>query len=142
MYNNYGCYGGEMTKTYQYIIDKGITTDREYPYVGHDQACKSQGGAFKIKSFTSINGCNNLKNALNSRPISSITDGTNWFSYKSGILSKCGETANHAVLVVGYTKDYWIIKNSWGVLWGENGYIRLATGNTCKVCDYCAYPNV
>ena len=46
-----------------------------------------------------------------------------WASYSSGVLS-CSSNAqiNHAVVVVGYTPDYYIIKNSWGASWGMNGY--------------------
>lgn len=55
--------------------------------------------------------------------------------YSSGIISdvKCGYPLNHAALVVGYgqengeegVKEYWILKNSWGQDWGENGYFRV-----------------
>ena len=32
---------------------------------------------------------------------------------------------DHGVVAVGYTADYWLIRNSWGGDWGEAGYIRL-----------------
>jgi hypothetical protein len=32
---------------------------------------------------------------------------------------------DHAVLLIGYTPDYWIIKNQWGTTWGEDGFIRV-----------------
>lgn len=38
------------------------------------------------------------------------------------------DTVNHAMLVVGYTKHYWILKNWWGEMWGEDGYMRLRRG--------------
>jgi C1A family cysteine protease len=54
-------------------------------------------------------------------------------TYKSGVLnsSKCGTTLDHAVLTVGYGTDpvggdYWLVKNSWGTSWGEQGYIKIA----------------
>jgi C1A family cysteine protease len=68
-------------------------------------------------------------------------DASNWSSYKSGIFSQCGATANHAVLLVGVVNNsYWKLKNSWGNAWGENGYIRVAIGDTCRVCSYALYP--
>lgn len=54
-------------------------------------------------------------------------------SYKSGIFNSCPETGtvDHTVALVGYTPDYWIVRNSWGTTWGEKGYIRLKMGPTC-----------
>merc|ERR1712046_330980 len=48
-------------------------------------------------------------------------------SYSSGILTRVSTSCslNHEVLVTGYGKNYWKIKNSWGASWGENGYIRF-----------------
>jgi C1A family cysteine protease len=44
------------------------------------------------------------------------------------------EGTNHAITVFGYEESgNWIIKNSWGTSWGEDGFIRLAPGNTCAV---------
>uniref|UniRef100_A0AAG5CUH0 Peptidase C1A papain C-terminal domain-containing protein n=1 Tax=Anopheles atroparvus TaxID=41427 RepID=A0AAG5CUH0_ANOAO len=49
---------------------------------------------------------------------------------------------NHAMLLLGYTKDYWILKNWWGG-WGEDGYMRLARGkNLCGISNYAAYVTV
>ena len=60
--------------------------------------------------------------------------------YSSGVFDNCESYLNHGALAVGYTADYWIIKNSWGVSWGENGYIKLKKGNTCGVLNTASYP--
>ena len=52
--------------------------------------------------------------------------------YNGGVLTKsCGTVLNHAVVIVGYGTDsatgldYWLVKNTWGVNWGEQGYVRM-----------------
>lgn len=131
-----------MDSAFEYIVDHGITTQDQYPYVARDQTCQKDGGAIKLSGYIDVEGCNNLANAVNSRPVSVAVDSSNWSLYRGGILSACGLNANHGVLVVGYTGDYWKIKNSWGTYWGENGFIRLAKGNTCAVCSYPSYPTI
>ena len=58
--------------------------------------------------------------------------------YSSGILdsNECGKSFNHAVVVVGYTNDAWIVRNSWGTGWGEAGYVRIRkdTGRNAGIC--------
>jgi C1A family cysteine protease len=62
-------------------------------------------------------------------------DANNWSKYASGIFTNCGTSLDHNVLLVGVTDTYWKIKNSWGTSWGEKGYIRIAGGNTCGICQ-------
>lgn len=64
-------------------------------------------------------------------------------SYSSGVYddSSCpSNTVNHAMLIVGYTKDAWILKNWWGSHWGQNGYMLLKRNkNRCGIANYAAY---
>jgi len=51
--------------------------------------------------------------------------------YSGGIITQCTTSINHAVAAVGYGYDaasglnYYLVKNSWGTSWGENGYFKL-----------------
>merc|ERR1711939_1297010 len=68
--------------------------------------------------------------------------------YQGGILTgECGANLDHGVLAVGYTEDYWLVKNSWGATWGSDGYIKLARGmddgpGQCGILEMASYPVV
>jgi C1A family cysteine protease len=61
-------------------------------------------------------------------------DQTVFTNYKEGVLNsrRCGNKPNHAVTAVGYGRKgllkYYIVRNSWGSEWGEDGYVRIAAG--------------
>ena len=91
--------------------------------------------------------------ALNDRPQTVVIDAGKMQHYGGGVYGNtpytpCGNNEvdmNHAVFAVGYEiqpwdehKPFYIIKNSWGVDWGIDGYLRLALGdnNTCGVANY------
>ena len=140
-YGNQACNGGLMDNAFKYVKDHGIVHEDQYPYKAVKQTCSQNSGPFKISGFTDVNNCNTLATALNDRPISVAVDATNWSPYKSGVFNNCATRLNHGVLLVGVTDQAWKIKNSWGSTWGESGFIRLARGNTCGICNAASYPN-
>ena len=85
--------------------------------------------------FITTRGCGDLKAQLNESPIALSVNIQNWQLYKSGIFDNCGSDLTHDILLVGMDESSWRLKNSWGVTWGENGYIRLKTGDTCGICS-------
>lgn len=61
----------------------------------------------------------------------------------------CGTNLNHGVSLVGYGNedgdDYWLIKNSWGEQWGDNGYVKLQRNSgtaegKCGIALLPSYP--
>lgn len=66
--------------------------------------------------------------------------------YKRGVFvdAECGTPANHALVVVGYTKEHWRLKNSWGPQWGESGFAKFsrAVPNMCDISLWAAYPTL
>jgi C1A family cysteine protease len=83
-----------------------------------------------------------MKAAVAKQPISVLieADRSVFQMYRDGIFdsTECGTSLDHATLVVGYGsengKEFWIMKNSWGATWGENGYMRLAIEQGKGVC--------
>jgi C1A family cysteine protease len=129
-----------MTLAFQYNNEHKEATEKAYPYKGRDMTCSESSHTTDTdlllnKGYNTVPPMNadQLKNAVSEGPVSVAVDASAWSSYRSGIFKACGTSLNHGVTLVGYTSDTWIIKNSWGASWGEQGYIRLAMGNTCGV---------
>ena len=88
---------------------------------------------------------------LNDYPQTVAIDASSFHYYHGGILHNthdhpCNDyNPNHAVFVVGYgsegKEEFYIVKNSWGKTWGEDGYVRIARneGNTCGIANYPAH---
>ena len=131
-YGNMGCDGGRVDYAFQYVRDKGIGNK--------SQNCLKKRG-FKIKGYVDIPKGNitALANALHIQPISVAVDATDWQLYAGGIFNNCKKRLNHAVLLVAYDAQGWTIKNSWGDSWGENGFMRLARGDTCGISQMASY---
>ncbi|KAL4586361.1 hypothetical protein LXL04_010997 [Taraxacum kok-saghyz] len=156
-----GCRGGIMEKAYQFVKKNGgITTEQVYPYVGIDEGCnksKAKDTVVRLRGYESIKSKDekSLQSAVAKQPVSVPIAAEFLFQlYGSGVYSgPCGSHLNHAVTVVGYGKEedekegrkYWIIKNSWGTDWGENGYMRLERGTEekggkCGIAKDSTYP--
>merc|ERR1711907_550832 len=84
-----------------------------------------------------VNDADALETALATKgPISITVSAEPWMLYGGGTFTGCrgasGADLGHGVQAVGYTKDYWIVRNSWGAMWGEKGYIRVSRANDDK----------
>jgi cathepsin F len=151
-----GCNGGLMRTALGWVVKNGLPTEDAYPYQGVDGTCQynpSQ-AAVHIKNFTAIStNEDQIAAALVAMgPLSMGADATEWQFYMGGGVFDlpCGHTLDHGILIVGYgtkgtifgTKKYWIVKNSWGDGWGDQGYILLARGDCkCGMCNYVTAAN-
>ena len=156
-YGNEGCNGGMMDDAFRYIIDHKIALESDYPYRPVTGKCHADQSKRRetIKSFKYISppNINGLLEAIKVTPISvGIEVQRDFQLYKSGVYtsqhSNCGENLNHGVLAVGFdttaSNPFFIVKNSWGEGWGEQGYVRMAIGTgsgTCGIAnDSDVYP--
>nr|XP_023870520.1 zingipain-2-like [Quercus suber] len=156
---NRGCNGGWMDYAFRYIIkNQGLSTEEKYPYETMQGTCdheKESIYAAQISAFVDVPSNNEeaLLQAVANQPVSIALDGSgrNFQFYKSGVfMEECGTRLTHAVTAIGYgTSDdgtkYWLMKNSWGTRWGENGYMRIqrdtgAPEGLCGLAQKASYP--
>lgn len=138
---NYGCQGGWTDYTLNYIIYFNITSRSSYPYLDAQGNCKEVGGDYHLRTYTFSEGCSGLLNDIQKRPVVVAVDGQAWQLYQSGVLNSCQPSGwdrlNHAALLVGIDSNQnWILKNSWGNYWGENGFITIQAGEMCSICVF------
>lgn len=141
LYHNEGCNGGSAIDAFKFVMSRGLASQYGYLYTARDGACKQAPTVVRITGQGEVaKSVDALKEAVARQPIAAMVDSRNWVTYKGGIFSDCGTDLDHAVLIIGYTSDYWIVKNSWGTQWGNSGYIYLKMGNTCGIGEMASYP--
>merc|ERR1712211_63171 len=149
---NLGCNGGSMESGFQYAEGVAVATESSYPYTVRDGSCKSSGYSTAIPrggvtGYKSVGAStSSLQSALQHGPVSVAieADQMSFQGYSGGVItSGCGTQLDHGVTAVGYTSDYFIVKNSWGASWGNNGYVYISTsGNVCGIHSDASYPTV
>jgi len=135
------CNGGWYGNVFNYYKSKSAVLEKDSPYKGSQSNCVSNpSGDYKVAAWGYLRSdlrkptVDELKAALCTYgPLSACVQVTNAFqSYKSGVFdefAKVGEDqVNHAIVIVGWDdqKKAFLVKNSWGTQWGENGYVWVA----------------
>ncbi|KAM3289769.1 hypothetical protein P3S67_018058 [Capsicum chacoense] len=142
--SNMGCEGALMDDAFKFIIkNHGLTTESNYPYEETDGTCKTGKESNHAAKITT------------NQPVSvAINASASDFQfYSSGVFTReCGTELDHGVTAVGYGEtsdgtEYWLVKNSWGTGWGENGYIRMqrnidAEEGLCGIAMQASYPTL
>ncbi|KAH3757571.1 senescence-specific cysteine protease SAG39 [Pelomyxa schiedti] len=153
-FSNLGCDGGSASGAMDYVIAVGgIQSEEDYPFMEKDCPCITDDKKFVTsisdvsRTFTGSDSA--LQRVLVSQPLAVAIDGSaqSFQLYTSGVLTDCtANTLNHAVTVVGMgtdstAGDYYIIKNSWGTDWGDQGYALISAGVNCiGIASIPVYP--
>lgn len=169
---DFGCSGGWMDNAFSWINqNNGVCSDKDYPYVSgnsgmSDKCVTSCSNVLNTKVLSHvdipINSDTAMMQVLTQQPVSVAleADQSGFQFYSSGVFTgECGTLLDHGVGLVGYGIEgnlgYYIVRNSWGTDWGDNGYMYLGRGNDpvtnqpynsgkgqCGVLSKASYPIV
>jgi len=137
-----GCDGATAEKAFELTTRTGISSDADYKSLEGGKCNTNAPSSLSVTNFVRlpVNKASHLLNAVaNHGPVVVSADGGEWFSYGAnadghfGVFSDCARdtVVNHAVLATGYgeskvdNKLYWLVRNSWGEHWGDNGFIKV-----------------
>ncbi|XP_012732382.2 cathepsin O isoform X1 [Fundulus heteroclitus] len=153
-WENQGCNGGSPSRALAWLKQTRVKLVRasEYPYKAETGAChffsqSHEGVAVKNFTLYSFSGQEEamMGQLVTFGPLAAVVDAVSWQDYLGGVIQHhcSSQWSNHAVLVVGYdtTGDipYWIVQNSWGTTWGDQGYVYVKIGgNICGIADSVA----
>lgn len=155
--SNNGCKGGQLNTALEYITSKGLVDQECYKYKPESDKCEGlceNPTRTKADSFCLLIGEDDIKRDImkNGAAVSALQIFIDILTYKSGVYTKGDEVARfsgqHAIKIVGWGVEsegenagtkYWIIQNTWGTTWGEEGYAKIAVGQQDLFFEQYAY---
>ncbi|XP_041983703.1 cathepsin L-like [Aricia agestis] len=147
---NQGCNGGSLEAALRYASRAGLIRESYYPYRGKRGHChyRSAEVSARPRRWATLPAGDEraIERALATIGPMAVAVNAEPFTfqlYRSGIYDDpfCVPwKMNHAMLLVGYTPEYWVLLNWWGRHWGEGGYMRIRRGhNVCGVANMATY---
>ena len=149
-FKNNACDGGSVMNVLEhwYMKRHYMTQDENYEYTGEKGTCDFDGRkttGIYVQDYVRLqpDSIHQMKNWVSQQPLTVAMNASHlgFRAYSRGIFDPehCDTTANHFALLVGYGTDkyegdYWIVKNSWGEDWGEDGFAKIAIKDGAGVC--------
>ncbi|CAN8003426.1 unnamed protein product [Ixodes hexagonus] len=147
--SNHGCNGGDTCAALKWLKVNRIklVEDSVYPFKAITGSCQHPASdvTAEVADYTCDRLVGNEERMIdmiaNVGPLVVAVDATAWQDYLGGIIQfHCDAGRNHAVQIVGYdlTGDvpYYIVRNSWGKQFGNDGYLYIAVGkNLCGIAE-------
>jgi len=133
-------HGGSNEAAFAYLKTTQACSRASFPYTCPAKGCQACTGVVpKISGYTQVPGGDGpTVAAIAKQPVAiGIAASGDFMSYKSGIYNgNCNGGIDHAVMLVGYGSNFYILRNSWGTGWGEAGYMRITRtpGNAQGKC--------
>jgi len=143
-----------MYKGYAYASIYGLMPADTYPYVGRKNQCKYDAEKVLFKNIGQVQekklSNEALKAIVSKQPVGvGMISNENLRFYKHGVMTesflKCSDptpSVNHGVAIVGYghvqrgergtgwCREYWVVRNTWGKVWGDDGFFKLCMDGT------------
>lgn len=151
------CHGGTLPNVWNYVDKNGAVADSCMPYTSGDgsnatcplPSCSGDGGDSQVFRCPVAHTTMDTDEAIQGGVMTAgavevgFTVMEDFMNYKGGIYNYSSGLAlgGHAVKIVGWGKHfstfYWIVQNSWGPTWGENGYFRIVNWKTDMQSAIC-----
>lgn len=141
----YSCSGGWFA--FSQARNPGLTTESNYPYVGYKKSCTVTSpyypisSAYYVGNSYSVPSISSIKQKIMDKGCvaAGVYVSSAFQAYTGGVFNRCrSRSVNHAICLCGWddSKGAWLLKNSWGTGWGENGFMWIKYG--CNRVGYAA----
>jgi cathepsin B len=156
---NQGCKGGYLNNALDYIRNKGLVDEQCFPYQADSETVKcDQMCAYptrqRIDGYCVLFGEDDIKKEIfkNGPVVATTQVYVDFLTYKTGVYTKSDEIPRfsgfQSIKIVGWGVEsgsesepnkgnkYWLVQNSWGEDWGDNGYARVSMGQELMFDQY------